>query len=98
MAVEFKILKFQVEPFTLKQIMQFNSNREYFLIANSVLSLNELYVLFYPFEQANMQSVPDGAFAIYQGGYYEPTKVPANAISVYNLSGVNTINGFILYI
>lgn len=97
MAVEFKILRFQVEPLVCKQVMQFDSDRSYFLISNSATSLNEFYVLFYAYEQNNLSVVPDGAFAIYQGGYYEPTKTPANAISVYNLSAVNTLKGFILW-
>ena len=97
MAKEFKILKFSIEPFTSKLIAQFDANREYFLIANSATSLNEFYVMFFPFEQTGLFAIPDGSFAIYQGGFYEPTKIPSNAISVYNQSGVNTLKGFILY-
>lgn len=97
MAYEFKLLKFQIEPLASKIILQYDGNRQYLLISNSITSLNEFYIMFYPYEQANIPSVPDGAFAIYQGGYYEPNKIPSNVVSVCNINAVNTLNGFILF-
>ena len=96
MAYQFKIVRFNVAPKQAVNVIPFDENRRYFLIANSVTSLNEFYILYYNFEQTNLTSIPQDSFAIYQGGYYEPNVVPSNAISVYNNNAINTLSGFVL--
>ena len=98
MAKLFKILPFQVLPLQCILVMPQDFNREYLLISNSVISLNQLAFVFYNLESASLSAAPKDSISIYPSGYYEPNIIPANEISVYNPSSVNSISGFILYL
>ena len=91
----FNITRFSLAPRQALNVLPQDPNRKYFFIANSATSLNEMYILYYQLEQTGLLVTPQDAFAIYQGGYYEPNMIPQNAISIYNNNAVNTITGFI---
>ena len=95
MAYNFRTLRFTVPAISAIEVLQFDENRKYLLVACSPLSAFAIYIAFYSLTGSNQPSIKDDTLVIYPNGYYEPVLVPNNIISIHNPNTSPAI-GFIL--
>lgn len=95
MAYNFRTLRFTVPAISAIEVLNFDDDRKYLLIACSPLSNFQIYVAFYSLTGSNQPTIKDDTLAIYPNGYYEPVLVPSNIVSIHNPNTLS-VTGFIL--
>ena len=86
MAIPLRTTKITIPPNTAQTVSVFNDNRKYLLIGCSTISSTDIYVVLYNLNENNITVPKSDALNLSQGGYYEPTIIPSNEISIINIS------------